>query len=423
MGISELLQFVQIWINFYKQRIKMHIKSVSCVVALLFAVANARYTGVGPAGACSMQCSPDQFFQYTTQCNRGLYSGYPYQNTGQCMSNVDQWIGCMQMTFGKCLPWSCTQWQGMQQFMPITNRFMNVNSLNGIYQAIDETISDIFAQWNVQLPPHFEQIRRNGVANLLIPFYGHEGVTVSQYIQEMICPVPGQMPRSFQKLLPIIQSGWEMLSATGVTDTSAYVPFCDGDFTSYIVNNVLDLLQGFYSATSRGQYCSMQSAAASFVDTILNKKCNFGPLFSQVGIPSSVTAMLKNAGQAMYQQTGCSANQMYSSSYYQTSNYQSPSYYNNKYGYSAYGVNWSNIFQGMDWTNMLQGMDWTNMFQGINWNNMDWSNMFQGMGWNNMNWSNLFQGMWNNQGYNSNQEYSNNQGYSSNQGYKTSGGY
>merc|ERR1712136_187908 len=410
----------EVWINFYKQLIKMFIKSVSRVVALLFAVANARYAGVGPAGACVMQCSSDQFFQHTAQCNRGIDGGYPYQSTGQCMSNVDQWMGCMQMAFGKCVSSSCmTQWQEMQQYMPIANRFMNVNSLNGIYQAIDGTISYIFAQWNVQLPPHFEQIRRNGVANLLIPFYGHEGVTVSQYVQEMICPVPGQMPRSFQKLLPIIQSSWQMLSAYGAADTSAYVPFCDGDFTSYIVNNVLDLLQGFYSSTSRSQYCSMQSAAANFIDTVLTKKCNFGPLFSQVGIPSSVTAMLKNAGQVMYQQTGCSANQVYSN--YQTSSYQSPSYYNNKYG-----GDWSNMFKGMNWSNMFQGMnwnnmDWNNMFQGMNWNNMDWSNMFQGMDWSNMfqgmDWNNLFQGMWNNQGYNNNQEYSSNQGYKSNSGY------
>merc|ERR1712136_619709 len=417
----------EVRINFYKQLIKMHIKSVSCVVVLLFAVANARYAGVGPAGACTMQCSPDQFFQHMTQCNKELYSEYPYHNTAQCMSNVDQWMGCMQMAFGKCLPSSCvSQWQGIQQYMPIANRFMNVNSLNGIYQAIDGTISDIFSQWNVQLPPHFEQIRRNGVANLLIPFYGHEGVTVSQYVQEMICPVPGQMPRSFQKLLPIIQSSWQMLSAYGAADTSAYVPFCDGDFTSYIVNNVLDLLQGFYSSASRGQYCSMQSAVANFIDTVLTKKCNFGQLFSQVGIPSSVTAMLKNAGQVMYQQTGCSSNQIYSN--YQTDGYQSPSYYNNKYG-----GNWSNMFQGMNWNNMFQGMNWNNMFQGMNWNNMDWSNIFQGMDWNNLfqggNWNNLFQGMWNNQGYdsnkeyNSNQEYNSDQGYSSNQGYKSNGGY
>merc|ERR1712136_597926 len=347
----------EVRINFYKQLIKMHIKSVSCVVALLFAVANARYAGVGPAGACTMQCSPDQFFQHMTQCNRGLYSGYPYQSTGQCMSNVDQWMGCMRMAFGKCVPSSCmTQWQGMQQYVPIANRFTNVNSLNGIYQAIDGTISDILAQWNVQLPPHFEQIRRNGVANLLIPFYGHEGVTVSQYVQEMICPVPGQMPRSFQKLLPIIQYSWQMLSAYGAADTSAYVPFGDGDFTSYIVNNVLDLLQGFYSSASRGQYCSMQSAVANFIDTVLTKKCNFGQLFSQVGIPSQVTAMLQHAGHVFYQQSGCSANQMYSNSKYQSPN---PSYYNNRYG-----GNWSKLFQGMDWSNM----DWSNMFQGM-WNN------------------------------------------------------
>merc|ERR1712136_238486 len=343
-----------------KQPIKMHIKSVSCVVALLFAVANARYAGVGPAGACTMQCSFDQFSQHMTQCNRGLYSGYPYQSTGQCMSNVDQWIGCMQMAFGKCLPSSCvSQWQGMQQYMPIANRFMNVNSLNGIYQAIDGTISDIFAQWNVQLPSHFEQIRRNGVANLLIPFYGHEGVTVSQYVQEMICPVPGQMPRSFQKLLPIIQSSWQMLSAYGAADTSAYVPFCDGDFTSYIVTNVLNLVQAFYSSTSRGQYCSMQSAAANFINNVLTKKCNFGPLFSRVGIPSQVTAMLQQAGNVFYQQSGCSANQMYYNSKYQSPN---PSYYNNKYG--------------GNWSNMFQGMNWSKMFQGMNWNNMNWNNMF-----------------------------------------------
>ena len=132
---------------------------------------------------------------------------------------------------------------------------MSVGSLNGIYQAIDGTISDFLKLGYVQLPPQLEQIRRNGVANLMIPLDGHEGLTISQYVQQTICPVPGQQPIAFQRLLPRIRSLWQMLSATGVTDTSAYVPFCDADFTSYIVNNVLDLVQAFYSATSRGQYC------------------------------------------------------------------------------------------------------------------------------------------------------------------------
>merc|ERR1719383_1117692 len=240
--------------------------------------------------------------------------------------------------------------------MPIVNRFMSVGSLNGIYQAIDGTISDLLKQGYVQLPPHLEQIRRNGIANLMIPLDGHEGLTISQYVQQTICPVPGQQPIAFQRLLPRIRSLWQMLSLTGVTDTSAYVPFCDGDFTSYIVNNVLDLLQAFYSATSRSQYCSMQTATANFINTVLNKKCNFGPLFSRVGIPSEVTAMLQLAGHVMYQQSGCPANQMFSNSYNQSPN---PSYYNNKYG-----GNWSNMFQGMNWNNM----DLSNMFQGI-WNN------------------------------------------------------
>merc|ERR1712136_542120 len=373
---------VQVWINFYKQLIKMHIKSVSCVVALLFAVANARYAGVSPAGACTTQCSPDHFMMNMYQCNRQHNSGYPYQNPGQCIANVDRWIQCMQMNYQKCMSSSCPsvfgQWQGrMQPYMPIVNRFMSVSSLNGIYQAIDGTISDIINQWNVQLPPHLEQIRRNGVANLMIPLDGHEGLTISQYAQQTICPVPGQQPIAFQRLLPIIQSSWQMLSATGAADTSAYVPFCDGDFTSYIVNTVLNLLQGFYSSTSRGQYCSMQSAAANFINNVLTKKCNFGPLFSRAGIPSQVTAMLQQAGNVFYQQSGCSANQMYSNSKYQSPN---PSYYNNKYG-----------------------GNWSNMFQGMNWNNMDWGKMFQGMNWNNMDWSNIFQGMWsNNQRYKSN---------------------
>merc|ERR1712136_9444 len=362
--------FVQVRINFYKQLIKMHIKSVSCVVALLFAVANARYTGVGPAGACTTQCSPDHFMMNMYQCNRQRNSGCPFQNPGQCSASVDRWIQCMQMNYQKCMSSSCPSvfGQRMQPYMPIVNRFMSVSSLNGIYQAIDGTISDIINQWGVQLPPHLEQIRRNGVANLMIPLEGHEGLTISQYVQQTICPVPGQQPIAFQRLLPRIQSLWQMLSAYGAADTSAYVPFCDGDFTSYIVNNVLDLLQAFYSSTSRGQYCSMQSAAANFIDTVLNKKCNFDQIFSQVGIPSSITSMLKNAGQAMYQQTGCAA------------------------------------------SNMFQGMDWSNMFRGMNWNNMNWNNMFQGMDWNNMfqgmDWNNLFQGMWNNQGYSINQGYS-----------------
>merc|ERR1712136_660772 len=173
-----------------------------------------------------------------------------------------------------------------------------------------------------------------------------------------------------------------------------------------------------YSSTSRGQYCSMQSAAANFINNVLTKKCNFGPLFSRVGIPSQVIAMLQHAGHVFYQQTGCPANQMYYNSKYQSPN---PSYYNSKYGgnwsnmfqgMNWNNMNWNNMFQGMnwnnmDWSNMFQGMDWNNMFQGMDWNNMDWSNMFQGMDWSNMfqgmDWNNLFQGMRNNQGYSSNQ--------------------
>merc|ERR1712055_982083 len=94
----------------------------------------------------------------------------------------------------KCISTSCPsvfgQWQGMQPYMPIINRFMSVSSLNGIYQAIDGTISDIINQWGVQLPPQIEQIRRNGVANLMIPLDGHEGLTISQCVQQTICPVP-----------------------------------------------------------------------------------------------------------------------------------------------------------------------------------------------------------------------------------------
>merc|ERR1712135_162210 len=365
MGTNQLLK-----LQVTKQKlIKMHIKLVSCVVALLFAVANARYTGVGPAGKCNgvqffPQCSPEQYLQNQMQCNRNLYSGYPYQNTGQCMSNVDQWIQCMQMDLGKCMASNCpsyiTQFDGFQQFMPIINRFMSANSLDGIYQAIDGTISDVFNQFNFNIPAQLDQIRRNGVKNLVIPLPGYNGVTIDQYIQEMICPVPGQMPRSFQNLLPTIQSTWQLLSSMGATDTSQYVPFCDGDFTSYIVNNVLDHLRGFYRATSRSEYCRVQKSAANFVDTALNKKCDYNQLasiLSQVGIPSSVISMAKNSAQLMYDASGCSGNQGYSSNSYQQSSYQSqnPSYYNN------FGSSFQNLFGNSNFQNLVG-----NAFQRFN---------------------------------------------------------
>jgi len=302
------------------------------------AVANARYAG--SSGQCNgvqffPQCSTGQYFRNMMQCNSGLYSGYPYRNTGQCRANVDQWIQCMQMNLGKCMNSNCpsyiTQFDGFQQFMPIINRFMSVNSLTGIYQAIDGTISDILNQFNIQLPPQLEQFRQRGVKNFQIPLPEYEGQTVDQYITQMICPVPGQMPVSFKNYLPQIQSLWQFLSSFGLTDTTQSVPFCDGDFTTYLVNNIIEHLQGFYRSTTRSQFCSVQKSAANFVDTLLNKKCNYNQLsqvFSAVGIDNDVISMFKNSPQIMWQVSGCaSGNQNWQQSNYQQS-YSSNNYNN-----------------------------------------------------------------------------------------------
>lgn len=247
------------------------------------------------------------------------------------------------MHIRQCMSSNCpsvfTSFDGMQQFMPMIDRFMTANSLDALYRAIDESADEILTTFGIQLPVEMQQFKQRGVKYLPIPLPGYEGLTIHQYITEMICPVPGQMPQSFQRILPSIQWSWKIMSMMGFTDTTQTVPFCDGDFTTYFVNNILEHLQGFYKSRSRNEFCTVQKSFANVVDNVLNKKCDYNQLsamFSQVGIEPGVINMFQNSAQIMLDVSGCQDNQMWSSSSYQS---RFPSRYNN------YGSLFGNMFQ------------------------------------------------------------------------------
>merc|ERR1712136_437829 len=131
MGDIDAVQELSKFISNLKQQIsKMHVKAqVLCLVALLFAVSNARYIGPGASGQCNgvqffPECSPDQFIMNMMQCNRIIQSGYPYQSKGQCMSNADRWISCMQTTLENCMSSNCPSMLGNMlggmNFMPVS---------------------------------------------------------------------------------------------------------------------------------------------------------------------------------------------------------------------------------------------------------------------------------------------------------------
>merc|ERR1712135_237086 len=123
----------------------------------------------------------------------------------------------------------------------------------------------------------------------------------------------------------------------GYPDTSAYVPFCDGDFTQYIVNNLLQHAKAFYAATSRSEWCSVQTSLYEMGTNVLNNKCSFDRLatiFSQVGVPDALIAMFKDSPQLILYTSGCSDT-------YQPSTYQSQPQYSSNYQQSSYPSQYS----------------------------------------------------------------------------------
>merc|ERR1712135_114260 len=326
----------QVQIESKERLFKMNFKAVTCVLALLFAAANARYIGTGASGQCNEiqffpKCSSDQFIMNMMQCNRDIQSGYPYQSKGQCMSNTDQWISCMQSKLAMCMSSNCPSILGsilgsMDQFMPVFNSFQGINSLEQVYQTLDGVIDQVFTLLNINLPGQLDVIKQSGIKNWPVPLPGVNGLTIDQLLTDMICPDPGVMPDSIQNILLSVESSWQLLSAMGYPDTSAYVPFCGGDFTQYIVNNLLQHAKAFYAATSRSEWCSVQTSLYEMGSNVLNSKCSFDRLatiFSQVGVPDALIAMFKDSPQLILYTSGCSDT-------YQPSNYQSqPQYSSN----------------------------------------------------------------------------------------------
>merc|ERR1712136_692405 len=380
MGDIDAVQELSKFISNLKQQIsKMHVKAqVLCLVALLFAVSNARYIGPGASGQCNgvqffPKCSPDQFIMNMMQCNRIIQSGYPHQSKGQCMSNADRWISCMQTTLENCMSSNCPSMLGNMlggmNFMPVFDSFQGVNSLEQVYQTLDGVIDQIFTLFNINLPGQLEMIKQSGIKNWPVPLPGVNGLTIDQLLTDLICPDPGVMPDSIQNILSSVESNWKFLSSMGNPDTSAYVPFCDGDFTQYIVNNLLEHAKAFYTATSRTEWCSVQTSLYEMGSNVLNSKCSFDRLatiFSQVGVPDALIAMFKDSPQLILYTSGCADT-------YQKSTYHSQPQYSAGNNYNDL----ENLLQGLlgnsGFGNILQGL-----FRGSNMfgNSCGGSNLF-----------------------------------------------
>merc|ERR1712135_218163 len=390
----------QVQIELKKRLFKMNVKTVSCVLALLFAAANARYIGTGASGQCNEiqffpKCSSDQFIMNMMQCNRNIQSGYPYQSKGQCMSNADQWISCMQSKLAICMSSNCPSilggiLGGMDQFMPVFNSFQGVNSLEQVYQILDGVIDQVFTLFNINLPGQLDVIKQSGIKNWPVPLPGVNGLTIDRLLTDLICPDPGVMPDSIQNILLSVESSWQLLSAMGYPDTSAYVPFCDGDFTQYIVNNLLQHAKAFYTATSRSEWCSVQTSLYEMGSNVLNNKCSFDRLaaiFSQVGVPDALIAMFKDSPQLILYTSGCSDT-------YQPSTYQSQPQYSSNYQQSSYPSQYSSNYQSQYATGNNYN-DLENLLQGLLGNN-DVGNFLQGLfGGSNM-FGNSFGGLFGN---------------------------
>merc|ERR1712136_539212 len=385
----------QVQIELKKRLFKMNVKTVSCVLALLFAAANARYIGTGASGQCNEiqffpKCSSDQFIMNMMQCNRVIQSGYPYQSKGQCMSNADQWISCMQSKLAICMSSNCPSilggiLGGMDQFMPVFNSFQGVNSLEQVYQILDGVIDQVFTLFNINLPGQLDVIKQSGIKNWPVPLPGVNGLTIDQLLTDLICPDPGVMSDSIQNILLSVESSWQLLSAMGYPDTSAYVPFCDGDFTQYIVNNLLEHAKAFFTATSRSEWCSVQTSLYEMGSNVLNNKCNLDRLatiFIQVGVPDALIAMFKDSPQLILYTSGCSDT-------YQKSTYHSQLQYPSNNQQSSYLSQYSSNNQQYQ-SGGCQSNYQSQYAAGNNYNDLE--NLLQGL-LGNSGFGNILQGL------------------------------
>jgi len=306
------------------------------------------------------QCSMDEFLSSLIQCNRNLYNGYPYRYTSQCLANVDEWLECMNKNSGHCMSSDCpshlTSMKGAQKYLPILEHILQADSLRSLYISLDDKILDIVANLGITVTPELKQQLYGGIANLKLSDPEFEGLTVHQIITEAVCPQPGMMARSLQRFLPSIQDAWNIMSTMGITDTSDSMPFCDGDFTSYLVNNVFEHIRAFYKSKSRDDFCQVQKSLAYVLNNMLNKKCDFDRLagfLNQVGFPVSVIEMARDSPQILLEASGCRNWQGHSNNQMWSSNNQQ---YNNQQGYTSnnqqqyrpnYQSNYNDLFTGL----------------------------------------------------------------------------
>jgi len=303
------------------------------------------------------QCSMDEFLSSLIECNRNLYNGYPYRYTSQCMANVDEWLGCMNKNVGYCMSSDCpshlTSMKGAQKYLPILELILRSDSLRSLYISLDDKILDIVANLGITVTPELKQQLYAGIANLKLSDPEFEGLTVHQIITEAVCPQPGMMARSLQRFLPSIQDAWNIMSTMGITDTSDSMPFCDGDFTSYLVNNVFEHIRAFYKSKSRDDFCQVQKSLAYVLNNMLNKKCDFDRLagfLNQVGFPVSVIEMARDSPQILLEASGCRSWQGYSNNqqYNSLQGYTSNNQQNNQQQYQPkYQSNYNDLFTGL----------------------------------------------------------------------------
>merc|ERR1712136_283729 len=355
----------QVQIELKKRLFKMNVKTVSCVLALLFAAANARYIGAGASGQCNEiqffpKCSSDQFIMNMMQCNRDIQSGYPYQSKGQCMSNADQWISCMQSKLAMCMSSNCPSilgsiLGGMDQFMPVFNSFQGVNSLEQVYQTLDGVIDQVFTLFTINLPGQLDVIKQSGIKNWPVPLPGVNGLTIDQLATIFSqVGVPDALIAMFKDSPQLI------LYTSGCSDTyqkstyhsqSQYSSnYQQSSYPSQYSSNNQQYQSGGYQSNYQSQY-----AAGNNYNDLENL---LQGLLGNSGFGNILQDLFGGSYQSNYQpgyQSQYSSNyQQYPSSAYQQSNYQ------NQY---APANNYNNI--GSLFQNLMGNIDFESIFQGL----------------------------------------------------------
>jgi len=253
------------------------------------------------------QCSLDSFIDGAIKCVKAMGRGYPYKEKNQCMSRMDGLIGCMTSHVKGCMDSNCpsiiTSIEGVDQVLPIvTNVLKNINSLDDIYYVLDGNIKDLVGMLNIPLP---NGTLAGGVKNIKVPLseLGIPDITVHEIITQVVCPEPGKMPAFLQKIMSMVLP--EMMRNLQQVNTTRDVPFCDGDFASFIAKKGLKYFQDRFGAANRKEYCGVQKKFGKALSTVMYKKCDlsFLPgLFQQMEvqtIPPAYHGLLKSAYRKM----------------------------------------------------------------------------------------------------------------------------